>query len=157
MAAQNSTAVVVNRWAALWSGGDLSDASDIFTPDVRDHRAPPFPGIHGLDEERRFIAWVRSAFPDLQVEIADQVVEGDRVAARVVHRGARHGDFLGIAPTGRAAAYEGSVIFRIVDGRIAERSGTVDLYGLLAQLTDTVPSPTLQVRRHLPATQKARG
>lgn len=149
--------MVVSRWAELWSGGGLSDASLVFALHVRDHRAPPLPDIRGIDEERRFIAWVRAAFPDLLVEIEDQVAEGDRVAARVMHRGSHRGDFLGIAPTGRAVAYEGTVIFRIADGRIAERWGTVDLYGLLAQLTDAAPSPTLLERRHFPATQKAGG
>lgn len=137
MASQVNTTMVVNRWAELWSGDDLSGANVVFAPNVLDHRAPPLPDIQGIDEERRFIAWVHAAFPDLQVEIEEQVAEGDRVAVRVMHRGTHRGDFLGIAPTGRAVAYEGTVIFRIADDRIAERWGIVDLYGILVQLTGT--------------------
>jgi predicted ester cyclase len=148
----DNTTMIVNRWVELWSGGDLSDAGLVFAPDVCDHRAPPLPDIHGIDEELRFIAWVREAFPDLRVEIEDQVTEGDRVAVRVMHRGVQRGDFLGIAPTGRAVAYEGTVIFRIANDRIAERWGTVDLHGILTQLTGPALSPTLLERRHLPAT-----
>jgi Domain of unknown function (DUF4385)/SnoaL-like polyketide cyclase len=72
--------------------------------------------------------------PDLRVDIEDMVLGGDRVAARAMHRGTHRGNFLGITPTGRSVAYEGTVIFRIADGRIAERWGTVDLFAILWQL-----------------------
>jgi steroid delta-isomerase-like uncharacterized protein len=128
---------VVRRWAALWSSGGLAGAERVFAPDLHDHRGPPLHDLAGIEEEQRFIARVRAAFPDLRVEIADTVIQGDRVAARVLHRGTHHGDFFGIAPTGRPVVYEGTVIFRIADGKIAERWGTVDVFGLLAQLGAT--------------------
>lgn len=143
MESQDNTTMAVRRWAELWSSGDLSHASMVFAPNVHDHRPPPLSDIQGIDGERRFIAWVRAVFPDLRVEIEGLVAAGDRVAARAMHRGAHCGDFLGIAPTGRAVAYEGTVIFRIADGRIAERWGTVDLFGILVQLTGTTLLPTL--------------
>ena len=130
---QDATAVV-KRWARLWSTGDLGDTDRVFAPDLHDHRPPPAHDVEGIEGEKQFITRVRSAFPDLRVEIEDTVVEGDRVAARVMHRGTHRGDFLGIAPTGRSVAYEGTVIFRIVDGRITERWGTVDLFAILWQL-----------------------
>jgi predicted ester cyclase len=112
----------------------LAAAEGILASDLHDHRGPPAHDIQGIDGEKRFIARVRSAFPDLQVEIEDMVTEGDRVAARVMHRGTHRGDFLGIAPTGRSVTYEGTVIFRIVEGKISERWGTVDLFAILWQL-----------------------
>ena len=130
---QDATAVV-RRWAKLWSTGDLGAADSVFAPDLHDHRPSPAHDIEGIDGEQQFITRVRCAFPDLQVEIEDMMVEGDRIAARVMHRGTHRGDFLGIAPTGRPVTYEGTVIFRIVDGRIAERWGTVDLFAILWQL-----------------------
>lgn len=138
---QDATAVV-KRWARLWSIGDLADTDRVFAPNIHDHRPPPAHDIEGINGEKQFISRVRFAFPDLQVEIEDMVVEGDRVAARVMHRGTHRGDFLGITPTGRSVAYEGTVIFRIVDGRITERWGTVDLFAILWQLG--VP-PTLPI------------
>jgi steroid delta-isomerase-like uncharacterized protein len=129
---------VVHSWARLWSTGDLTAAAGVFASDVHDHRGPPAHDIHGIDGEKRFIVRVRAAFPDLQVEIEDLVTEGDRVAARVMHRGTHRGDFLGIAPTGRSVTYEGTVIFRIAEGKIRERWGTVDLFALLWHLGEPV-------------------
>jgi predicted ester cyclase len=125
---------VVGRWAALWSTNDTIDAHEVFAPDLRDHRMPPLRDLQGIAREKEFITRIRSAFPDLRVEIEDVVLERDRIAARVMHRGTHHGDFLGFAATGRSVAYEGTVIFRILDGRIAERWGTVDVFGILWQL-----------------------
>jgi steroid delta-isomerase-like uncharacterized protein len=134
MEVQDNATMVVRRWAALWSTGELASADRVFARDLYDHRGPPLHDIEGIEGEKQFIGGVRAAFPDLCVEIQDVVAEGDRVAARVLHRGTHHGDFFGIAPTGRPVVYEGTVIFRIADGKIAERWGTVDLFGLLSQL-----------------------
>jgi steroid delta-isomerase-like uncharacterized protein len=130
---------VVQSWARLWSTGDLSSADGVFASDLIDHRPPPSHDIRGTAQEKAFISQVRSAFPDLHVQIEDLVIDGDCVAARVMHLGTHHGEFLGIAPTGRSVAYEGTVIFRIVEGKISERWGTVDLFAILWQLGE----PTL--------------
>ncbi|HEX6506061.1 MAG TPA: ester cyclase [Chloroflexota bacterium] len=134
---------VVLRWAELFSTGDPTTATEVFACDLHDHRFPPIGDIEGIEGETRFIASIRTAFPDLRVEIEDMVAEGDRVAARVTHRGTHGGSFLGVPPTGRLVTYEGTVIFRIADGRIADRWGTVDLFGILLQLgvTTTVLIP----------------
>jgi steroid delta-isomerase-like uncharacterized protein len=134
MEEESNPATIVSRWAALWSTGELADADRVFARDLCDHRGPPLHDIAGIEGEKRFIDRVRTAFPDLRVEIEDMVAQGNRVAARVMHRGTHRGDFFGIAPTGTPVAYEGTVIFRVAEGRIAERWGTIDLYGLLAQL-----------------------
>lgn len=141
VAYQGNVAAVVRRWAALWSTENLASADRVFVRDVHDHRAHPFHDITGIEGEKQFIARVRAAFPDLRVDIEETVAEGEHVAARVMHRGTHQGDFLGIAPTGRPVTYEGTVIFRIVDDRITERWGTVDLFGILSQLGAT-PMPS---------------
>jgi predicted ester cyclase/uncharacterized protein YndB with AHSA1/START domain len=78
---------------------------------------------------------VFEAFADVEVEIEDQIVEGDRVVERHRSRGVHRGEFMGIAPTGRQVSWTGNHIYRIVDGRIAEAWSEVSLYELLAQIT----------------------
>lgn len=131
---QRPARAIVERWGRLWSTGDSAKASEVFAPDVVDHRPPPARDIRGIAGETRWITRVRAAFPDLRLEIAETVAEGDRIAARVMHRGTHRGEFFGLAPSGRSVAYEGTVIFRIVDDKIAERWGTVDLFAILWQL-----------------------
>ena len=66
--------------------------------------------------------------------IHDQVAEGDQVTTRKSLRGTHLGDFLNIAPTGKAVSIEVIDILRLVDGKIVEHWNTVDLLGLMHQL-----------------------
>jgi predicted ester cyclase len=53
----------------------------------------------------------------------DPVVEADRVTIRWTLRGTNTGPMLGRPPTGQPVELAAIVIFRIADGRIAERWG----------------------------------
>jgi predicted ester cyclase len=75
-----------------------------------------------------------TAFPDLKAVIHDQIAEGEKVVTRKSLHGTHRGDFLGIAPTGKAVSLEVIDILRLVDGKIVEHWNVVDLLGLLVQL-----------------------
>ena len=79
-------------------------------------------------------AMLRNAFPDMHAVIHDQIAEGDKVVTRKSLRCTHLGDFIGIAPTGKAVSIEVIDILRLVDGKIIEHWNTVDLFGLLHQL-----------------------
>jgi predicted ester cyclase len=64
-------------------------------------------------------------FPDLEIEVVDQVVEGQRVASRWIARGTNRG---------RSASLNGITISHIEDGKIAEDWSYSDTLGLLRQL-----------------------
>lgn len=55
---------------------------------------------------------------------------------RVTWRGVHTGTFLGIPPTGRPFRVSGIGLFRIADGRVAERWLEFDGLGLLRQLRE---------------------
>ena len=76
----------------------------------------------------------RSAFPDLQVEMQDQIAEGDRVAIRWVASGTHEGDLMGISPTGNRVTVAGMTIDRLADGQIAETWDIHDALGMMRQL-----------------------
>ena len=75
-----------------------------------------------------------SAFSDRQVEIADQVIAGDKVATRWQATGVHSGDFNGIPATGRHFRMTGISIARIAGGKIVESWEVTDDAGLLRQL-----------------------
>lgn len=82
-----------------------------------------------------FTTVLRPAFPDLVVEIHDQIAEGDKVVTRKSIIGTHQGPFLGIAATGRRVTISITDIVRVVDGRYYEHWGSADLFGVQAQLT----------------------
>jgi predicted ester cyclase len=91
------------------------------------------------------------AFPDLHVTIEDLIAEGDKVVGRNALTGTQRGEYMGLAPTGRAIAYDEIFIFRFVDGRIAETWGVVDVFSQMRQLGANAgaaaPAPASSRRR----------
>ena len=71
---------------------------------------------------------------DLHVTIEDMVAEGDKVVARNAITGTHRGQYLGLEATGRSVAYNEVVIFRFVEGRVAETWAVVDVFAQLKQL-----------------------
>jgi steroid delta-isomerase-like uncharacterized protein len=125
--------LVEEHYAAFWSDASDETLAAQVAPDFVDHATPPGtpPGPGPV------LAWrkaMRTAFPDMQVTVADAVAEGDRVAVRAIWRGTHRGPFQGLAPTGRTVTFEGMVFWRVKNGRLAERWATIDLAPVLREL-----------------------
>ena len=120
--------------------GDVSLLELALAPDVVDHNPVPGqpPGRAGFEH---WLGVVRTAFPELTVDVEDVVVEGDRVAARVMWRGRHGGPFLGLPATGRPVEFRAHHMARVADGRIVEFWGVADLLGALEQLGGSVSGP----------------
>ena len=110
------------------------DAIDEFLADdfVNHSIMPPFPA----DREgvKQLFTMFRNAFPDFRAVIHDQVAEGDRVVTRKTFHGTHRGEFLGIAPTGKAVTIDLIDILSLADGKITAHWNVVDQLGLMQQL-----------------------
>ena len=80
------------------------------------------------------IALFLRALPDLNVEIEDELVDGDRVAIRVSGNATQQGGYHGRPASGRPVALSGTAIYRIEDGRIAEAWVNWDTLGIMEQI-----------------------
>ena len=90
---------IVRRFVRVaQSQGQLSAIDEYLSSQFIDHSAPA-----GLPNDREGVklqfAMLRSAFPDMQAVIHDQVSGNDKVVTRKSLRGTHLGDFLGIAPS----------------------------------------------------------
>lgn len=89
-----------------------------------------FTHADGMAEAR---GW-RAAFPDLNITVDMQVAERDLVAVRWTARGTNTGTGNGIPATGRTVQINGTTLFRMDDGRIAEEWTCANSLGLMKQL-----------------------
>jgi steroid delta-isomerase-like uncharacterized protein len=85
-------------------------------------------------------ARMRTAFPDLEWTIEEQVAEGDKVACYIVWRGTHQGEFLGIPPTGKRVTVPLMAVDYFVAGQCKATRILMDTMSLMQQL-GVVPPP----------------
>jgi predicted ester cyclase len=103
--------------------GDLELARECYAPDFVDHVNAL--DLHGHEGIRKSTDLYRALFDDLQIRVADQVSEGDRVVSRWVMTGSNRG---------RRTEPSGITISRVDGGRIVEDWTALDSLELLRQL-----------------------
>ena len=130
---------LIRRQVEAWNTGNLDALDDLVAADLIHHDLPPgmAPGLEGF---KQIISMHRKAFPDVRVTIEDILAEGDRVMNRWTVSGTHHGEYMGIAPTGKQVTLKGMSIHRIEGGKIAEQWHEMDMLGLLQQM-GVVPTP----------------
>ena len=126
--------VVRRAFDELWSQGRLETADEIFASNYTNHD-PASPNFgQGPAAEKQMVALYRRSFPDLQLTIDLMIEAGDFVTARFSAQGTHKNEFRGIAPTNRTVRVEGTAVYLILGGRIAERWAVWDALGLMQQL-----------------------
>lgn len=109
------------------------DFDDLVSADSVDH--DPAPGqVPGPQGYRDMFGELRTAFPDLHIEVAHMTATDDDVAFAYTVTGTNDGSFEGHAPTGKRIEVRGVQIGRFADGKLVERWGSSDQIGILTQL-----------------------
>ena len=115
--------------------GNRNSFEELVAEDVVNHSAPPG-SSKGPDGMIHFLQNVlRTGFPDLSVEILDQVAEGDLVTTRKAIHATHSGDFMGIPPTGKKVIINVIDMIRLRQGKYVEHWGMSNLSDVIAQLS----------------------
>jgi predicted ester cyclase len=131
---KHNKAVVLRFNEEVIAKGNEQAFREIMAPDFVNRTAPPG-GSAGPDGMwATFSRVLRPAFPDLRVDVFDQIAEGDKVTTRKTLRGTHRGELLGIAPTGKEVAIDVIDIVRLRDGRYVEHWGLNTLAAVMADL-----------------------
>jgi predicted ester cyclase len=131
--AENKAVVLRFNREVIEQGSDTA-FRELMDPSFVNRTAPPgvSPGPDGM--LFMFERVLRPAFPDLSVEIHDQIAEGDKVVTRKTLRGTHRGDFFGIPATNRAVVIEVTDIVRVQGGRYVEHWGSNNLPSVVSEL-----------------------
>jgi len=126
---------IIRRWLEEgWTNGNLSVADELIDPGFIAHVAGGQAVPSGPDGVKQIVAAWRTGFPDGRMVIDDLIGEADKVVIRMTWRGTHQGDFYGIAPTNRQVSVTSIGIDRVVNGKIVEGWGEVDMLGMYQQL-----------------------
>ena len=116
-------------------GGNMEAFHQLVSGELINHSAPAG-GRNGPETMVYFIVGIlKKGFPDLTVEILDQVAEGDKVTTRKTFRGTHTDDFMGIPPSHKKVAINVIDIIRLKDGKYAEHWGSSNLAEVMAELS----------------------
>jgi steroid delta-isomerase-like uncharacterized protein len=127
-------AAIVDRLDTEGFGrGNVDVVDEVVAEDFVDHQAMPgmSPDREGL---KTLIRALHHAFPDMQMQIEDRIVAGDKVVERWRCTGTQEAEFMGVPASHGHMDVEGIDISRLENGRIAEHWGEMDMVALLQQL-----------------------
>ncbi|WP_413789231.1 ester cyclase [Bacillus yunxiaonensis] len=121
------------RFYAFWNNGNEALIPQTVITNFVDNTLPK-----GRPQGPKGLAFAsnnfRKAVPDLQCNIEDLLVTGDKVTARLSFTGTHKGDFGEKKPTGKAVNFFAIDILRIKDGKIIEDWHLEDNLTLMQQL-----------------------
>jgi steroid delta-isomerase-like uncharacterized protein len=133
MSSDQNKAIVRRVFEEPWKG-NLDVIDELIAGDYigRDPAGPePLRGPEGVKE---FVTTYRSAFPDAQITVEQQLAEGELVATRWTARGTHEGELMGIQPTGKQVTVSGLTISRLSNDKIVEEFQNWDTLGMMQQL-----------------------
>lgn len=117
------------------NANDMETVAKALAPEfLRHDLAGYLEPIVGQDGIVDFLGMLRQALPDMRVELEDVFATEERVALRITIRGTHTGDFMGVAPTGRAVSFAAMNIYRMEQGRAVESWQLWDWAGALQQM-----------------------
>jgi steroid delta-isomerase-like uncharacterized protein len=113
-------------------GGNVDVVDEVVAEDCVDH--DPFPDQdQGRIGQRQACGMVVSGLSDRSID--DEVLAvGDKVVENWTFAGTHTGDFMGVPATGKRVTVRGTEIWRVQDGMIVERWGTIDSGSVMQQL-----------------------
>ena len=145
MAAHNDVENIAtaNRFLEeVFNKGNLSVADEICAPDIV-CTDPPSTGVvlNGIEELKQYLTAVRTAL-DFKV-IIDEISAGDnKVTVRWTFSATHHGEFMGVAATGKKVTNKGVSILTFVKGKIVDDYSIWDTLNFWWQLGVDPPKPS---------------
>jgi len=137
---EEAAIAVIRRWCDEgWTKGNVAVAEELIHPNFKVHGAGGQviePGIEGL---KQLIQQWRTGFPDAVQRVDDIYALGDKVTVRLTWEGTHLGEFMGVPATGRKVSVETIGIDRVVDGKVVEGWGQLDMLGLLTTIGAVAP------------------
>lgn len=134
MSTEENKMIARRQFEEIWNQDKLDLIDRYFAPDFLNFGRPCPPELVC----QIVLAW-RTAFPDLQFTIEEQIVEADQVLSRCTCSGTHLGTFVhplvgSLPPTGKCFTVQQMHLTRLRDGRIVEHWAVRDDLAMLQQL-----------------------
>jgi len=125
---QRNVETVSDFIEAFWNQSELDSVDRYLSADYQELAYQSKEGL------KRFAATILEAFPDKRYTVEEIVGEGEKVLVRMTVQGTHQGAFFGTAPTGNRIDVTLYRQYRVVDGKIAEHRGWIDMVTMWHQI-----------------------
>lgn len=125
---QSNVETVSEFIETFWNKSEL-DCVDRFLS--ADYQELSYQSKEGL---KKFAATILEAFPDKRYTVKEIISQGDKVLVRMTVKGTHQGMFFGSAPTGNTIDVTLYRQYRVVDGKITEHRGWIDMVTMWHQI-----------------------
>lgn len=126
---------------SAWNAHDKQRLLDLYHPDFRGEDLSEGKKANGLYDAGRMIDYVLTAFPDLEMELLEWGVDGDKVFCFWQATGHQRGRLMNIPPTGKRVSFMGSTFMTLKDGKIIRSRRIWDVATTLRYI-GLLPEPT---------------
>lgn len=126
--------VISRIYEEVFNTGELGQADTLIAAEYIDHNPIGPGGKSGIEGFKQTVRALRFAFPDLRFTVDEMIVSGDKVVTRTTMQGTHKNSFMQVNPTDKPVTVTGVDIYRIADGIVAERWGTLDGLTLMQQI-----------------------
>lgn len=134
----------INRiFDQAYNKGNLDTLDELIAAEYIRYQ-PPMQTVKGLDDYKKFVADVRSAYTGFEIGVDEIIIEGDASVTRITLKGKHTGQAptLQAPPTGKQVEMKGCVVSHWKDGKIIEEWAYNDYLGLVQQF-GVIPPPGL--------------
>lgn len=133
MSLAENKAVVIRFNKEFLEGGKVDLLKEIMANNFKNHTVAP--GISSdVQGVIQYVTMMRAGFPDLTVEIHNQVAENDLVVTWKTIHATHLGEIMGHAATGKKVTINVIDIVRVKDGRYVDHWGRNDMLQVIQQL-----------------------
>jgi len=119
----------------VWTVGNLEVLERLGSEDLRVDYAHFLEPLLGREAFRSALEETFGYFPELETTPRTVIADGENAAVEWHYEGThRHGELFGVQPSGKRVRVRGTTFYRIVNGKVVEERGVVDVLGLMQQL-----------------------
>jgi predicted ester cyclase len=112
----------------FWNQNNLDSTEQYLSADYQEHS---YQSKEGLIQ---FAGKILEAFPDKFYTVEEIVAQGEKVLVRMVVKGTHKGMFFGNSPTGNSIDVTLYRQYRVVEDKIAEHRGWIDMMTMWRQI-----------------------
>ena len=118
----------------LWNSGDIAIVDTLYSADCVYHSADIL-DAKGLEETKKFVQWVYTAYPDFAIVLDEPLKLTDRVVITFKATGTNNGPLSETMPaTGKKMSFTGVSILKMENGKIKEEWSYYNQLAIYKQL-----------------------